>query len=113
MDRLIWIDQICINQKDNAGKATQVKLMGQIYQEANLVVAYLGESVNARRMQTLFAELYFRMEGLGMTAESMYRHYLRESPTSRLEAVAEFFGNAWFQRVWIIQEAVFANRLRM
>jgi hypothetical protein len=87
--------------------------MGQIYQEASAVVAYLGELDNTYLVQNLLAELYFRMEGLGITAESMYRHYSRETATSRLEAVAEFFGNDWFQRVWIIQEAVFARRLRL
>ncbi|KAI2628753.1 heterokaryon incompatibility protein-domain-containing protein [Hypoxylon sp. NC1633] len=41
--RLIWIDAICINQKDNAEKADQIKLMDKIYANANTVKIWLGK----------------------------------------------------------------------
>jgi hypothetical protein len=40
---VIWIDAICINQKDDVEKAQQVAMMGSIYRRASRVVGYLGE----------------------------------------------------------------------
>ncbi|KAJ9134175.1 HET-domain-containing protein [Coniochaeta hoffmannii] len=42
-ERRLWIDQICINQADDDEKASQVRLMRQIYSEAENTVAWLGE----------------------------------------------------------------------
>ena len=41
--RPMWIDYLCINQRDLDEKNVQVALMGQIYRKANRVVAYLGD----------------------------------------------------------------------
>src|SRR5436305_4814257 len=42
----LWIDQVCINQKDTAEKAKQVVLMGDVYSNANKVVVWLGQAAN-------------------------------------------------------------------
>lgn len=41
--RLIWIDGLCINQKDQREKAQQVAIMGRIYGAATRTLVYLGE----------------------------------------------------------------------
>jgi hypothetical protein len=38
----IWIDGVCINQKDVAEKSVQVPMMGKIYSEAKKVIIWLG-----------------------------------------------------------------------
>ncbi|KAK0640583.1 hypothetical protein B0T16DRAFT_393022 [Cercophora newfieldiana] len=43
----IWIDQICINQQDDAEKNTQISLMGNIYRNAEIVTIWAG-SGNAK-----------------------------------------------------------------
>jgi hypothetical protein len=43
-DLILWVDAICINQKDNAEKSWQVRQMQQVYQQANRVLVWLGES---------------------------------------------------------------------
>jgi hypothetical protein len=115
-DQLIWIDHVCINQDDIVEKASQVELMEDIYKEATRVIAFLGHSVNAHLVQSLFAELHFKMEGLGMSAESLKAQLvqsLRASKKPQWNALAEFFGSQWFRRVWIIQEAAFAQELHL
>ncbi|KAK4496704.1 hypothetical protein PRZ48_012687 [Zasmidium cellare] len=42
--RTLWIDAICIDQKNLAEKSVQVGMMGQIYQNANDVLVWLGPS---------------------------------------------------------------------
>jgi hypothetical protein len=39
---MIWIDSLCINQSDNQEKGWQVGLMGDIYRQAQTVIAWLG-----------------------------------------------------------------------
>lgn len=40
----IWVDAICINQKDNEEKKTQLPLMGDIYTWAQTVFVWIGPS---------------------------------------------------------------------
>jgi hypothetical protein len=41
--RVLWIDAICINQKDNKERTVQVRLLSRIYRNAARVVVWLGE----------------------------------------------------------------------
>ena len=43
---LLWVDALCINQEDNAERARQVKLMGEIYSTAQKVLVWLDPSEN-------------------------------------------------------------------
>jgi hypothetical protein len=40
--RQVWADYLCINQGDSKEKGQQVAMMGQIFNSAKLVVAFLG-----------------------------------------------------------------------
>jgi hypothetical protein len=48
----IWIDAICINQKDDVEKSWQVQQMQQVYEHAESVIVWLGRAV-ASSSQTL------------------------------------------------------------
>ncbi|KAK0722432.1 heterokaryon incompatibility, partial [Lasiosphaeria miniovina] len=41
--RVLWADDICINQKGESEKAQQVPLMAAIYSQAEQVLCWLGE----------------------------------------------------------------------
>jgi hypothetical protein len=41
-DLPIWIDAICINQKDLNERLAQLKLMGDIYRDATASISWLG-----------------------------------------------------------------------
>jgi hypothetical protein len=47
--RKLWIDAICINQKDEAEKTSQVSMMGNIYARADRVNIWLSHSTEAMR----------------------------------------------------------------
>lgn len=47
--RNLWIDAICINQKDQAEKTSQVSMMGNIYARADRVNVWLSRSTEAMR----------------------------------------------------------------
>ncbi|EMC93573.1 hypothetical protein BAUCODRAFT_55390, partial [Baudoinia panamericana UAMH 10762] len=42
-ERFIWIDAICINQKDEQEKSHQIPLMGAIYQQARRTIIWISE----------------------------------------------------------------------
>ncbi|KAK0709563.1 heterokaryon incompatibility [Lasiosphaeria miniovina] len=44
LERIIWIDAICINQHDNNEKGQQVQSTTKIYANANRVIVWLGEA---------------------------------------------------------------------
>lgn len=44
--RPLWIDAICLNQKDNEEKAIQVPRMGDIYGTATRTLIWLGEAAD-------------------------------------------------------------------
>ncbi|EEU45265.1 uncharacterized protein NECHADRAFT_19572, partial [Fusarium vanettenii 77-13-4] len=41
--QVFWIDGVCINQADTSERGEQVMLMAEIFQKADVVVAWLGE----------------------------------------------------------------------
>jgi hypothetical protein len=43
----LWIDAICINQRDLPERASQVHQMKDIYQRASIVVVWLGDANNS------------------------------------------------------------------
>jgi hypothetical protein len=43
----LWVDAICINQKDNLEKSHQVSIMTEIYTKAEYVVAWLGVATDS------------------------------------------------------------------
>lgn len=44
--RLLWIDAICINQRDQSEKEQQIQFMATIYSHANCVIVWLGEAAD-------------------------------------------------------------------
>ncbi|KAN0122840.1 Heterokaryon incompatibility protein (HET) domain containing protein, partial [Hyaloscypha variabilis] len=114
-----WIDAICINQADLEEKASQVGAMNNIFRRASLVSAWLGPSQDAHHVQRVFAWLHFLREGRGWSGENIGNHALNQAysneqrATMEWRAVAEFFRNPWFYRVWIVQEATVAKKLHI
>ncbi|KIW31287.1 uncharacterized protein PV07_02947 [Cladophialophora immunda] len=98
--RRIWIDAICIDQKSLQERNHQVQMMGQIYRNANYVVACLTAkgSSDRRRLKREAEQLHkLLQEGRHSTDTSRYRH---------------FFGNQYFTRRWIIQEVAQAQQVK-
>ncbi|KAH8761299.1 heterokaryon incompatibility protein-domain-containing protein, partial [Hyaloscypha finlandica] len=88
--RLIWIDAICINQKDDEERIRQIRRMGEIYENASQVLVYLGEADDS-------STRVFR---------HIMEHYLPSnviSPTDStlVEAKSKLICRPWFSRVWV------------
>ncbi|KAK5659490.1 hypothetical protein OQA88_691 [Cercophora sp. LCS_1] len=113
-DRVIWVDAICIDQRNEVERGHQVRHMSDVYKEAYRVIYWLGPPSYAtgfcmdalkllqdqtRRVATKgwtkdqWAEAWKGLEGSGQ------RH-----PGLEREGLRELLGRSWFRRVWILQE---------
>lgn len=117
----IWIDAICINQKDKKEKGHQVKQMGDIYKGAEEVLIWLGPGDHD--IETLMKSVTWvdgkatEAQALGNTTDwmSLCRRFMHQLPpdlgigADAREALAELLRRHWFERVWILQEVANAR----
>jgi hypothetical protein len=130
----LWADSISIDQTSNLEKNHQVPLMGRVYQQASSVVAWLGadEKRNAhvafdlarqiaRHQHPLMprklasipsrANVASDLNWYAMVdyADANVVENLDPEETLRWEALAEIYRQAWFTRMWVIQEVGMAS----
>jgi hypothetical protein len=123
-----WIDAICINQSDEDEKASQVKMMKQIYEKAAHVHAWLGPSADdsdsaidhAHEIAQKLLHRHQELGGkdfIGITLPDLHsnpKYIVDESPAfgpRPWRALAALYHREWWYRVWIIQEATTSSNL--
>ncbi|THV47789.1 hypothetical protein BGAL_0289g00170 [Botrytis galanthina] len=98
LDRIIWIDAICINQEDLNERGHQVQLMAKIYSKASQVVIWLGEAAdNSDR-------------ALGEIVIAVNQSEISSDKTAR-KAVLALLQRPWFRRIWVLQEVAAARHI--
>ena len=97
--RTIWIDAICINQRDDGERNAQVRQMGRIYAGASRVLVYLGEHSG---------DSVVAMNCLKKRSDR-YRLYDKDLSSGERKALRCLLARPWFNRVWVIQEVVMAR----
>lgn len=123
----LWIDAICINQSDLAEKASQVNLMGDIFRDAEFVIAWLGkdtgdaqeilESImllakNKAEIRSQYGEKPQPSHSLGNPA-IVSQIGLQSWTSDRWKRLLYFFCRRWFTRMWILQEVALAQEVRI
>jgi hypothetical protein len=89
--RIIWIDAICIDQKNDEEKGHQIQIMADIYGKANRVLVWLGESVER-------SDVALEAIRAGGSISN------NERDTKRIKhAVALLLQRDWFQRIWVLR----------
>jgi hypothetical protein len=128
-DLPIWIDAICINQKDLNERTAQVKLMGDIYRDATASISWLGtpSEDNHLAMSTIsLCARYIRtapgengMDWLENEKELLCSPNFEPPQGQGLPrneawaAVARFLGRSYWTRIWIYQEIVLPAHIVM
>ncbi|PMD38817.1 heterokaryon incompatibility, partial [Hyaloscypha variabilis F] len=95
--RVLWVDQLCINQEDVEERSSQVQLMGHIYQKASKTVVWLGEEDEHGR-----GPLGAFLQTMGHDADLT---------TYNWQAFNSFYNRPWFGRLWILQEIAFSKEV--
>ena len=114
----LWVDAICINQKDLKERNQQVQNMGSIYSQAELVLSWLGHgdeemSLALQSFETIALEVQ-SLHDDDFSFEWMEKHpSLCVQDTDRdgdglgnkaWTAMWSFFDAPYWRRVWIFQE---------
>lgn len=95
-EKTLWVDAVCINQKDNVEKGPQVQMMGQIYSKAAQVLVWLGPAA----------------DGSDELLERMYQDITEEQTSDETlqNSSLAMMGRPWFTRIWVQQEIALAAR---
>ncbi|KAG4436713.1 hypothetical protein IFR05_007796 [Cadophora sp. M221] len=121
--RLIWADSVCINQTDDEEKSWQVRMMGDIYRNAERVLIWLGPALDESIAtlehfipQLLKAKALKRAAGnfrsyhqLGYAELKAFELPSMSFHSRQYEAFMEITRNPYLRRTWIIQELVMAK----
>ncbi|KAE8319313.1 heterokaryon incompatibility protein-domain-containing protein [Aspergillus transmontanensis] len=102
LERLLWIDAICINQGDEDEKAQQIQFMPMIYGQATQVIVWLGETADQSDKA---------LETIRLTADD---EPSEDKPTDIQQelnhtAIVRLLERPWFRRIWVLQEVYAAQ----
>lgn len=104
--RTIWVDGLCINQKDDIERSTQVQLMRQIYSNANRVLVWLGPDTNSAAADAFSlcraVSDAFVTDILSNPERS--DKLLISADDTRWLSLQSLVGCTWWTRVWVLQE---------
>ncbi|RAQ56945.1 hypothetical protein COH20_009279 [Aspergillus flavus] len=107
LERVLWVDAICINQDDMDEKNQQIPLMRTIYAQADRVIIWLGEA---------FEDGDKALEIIRNIAEKRFKSG-NDSATKLLESSSELclklLRRKWFRRIWVLQEAGVARSIEI
>ena len=90
LQRILWVDAICINQENRDEQGQQVQLMAKIYSKAHRVIVWLGKEV----VDTKGALEHIR---LAANEESIERLKKKR----KQQAILNLLRGPWFQRIWV------------
>ncbi|KAH6675855.1 heterokaryon incompatibility protein-domain-containing protein [Halenospora varia] len=114
--RVVWVDSLCIHQENLDERSQQVRLMYQIYEQAEKVVIWLGRSTPStpkafqciREINKLQVKRQRRKKERCHVVHSYNIGF--HFPMSQWLDLAELLNNSWFRRVWVFQENVASTK---
>jgi len=120
--RVFWIDAICINQDDHRERSEQVRRMGEIFSNADRVIAWLGRSSGTSRlamstMAHLGSRIVVSKDSFVLPhpdcadSEMAWHDMNRKLPYDEAtwSAIQDLWQRQWFERMWVVQEIQLAN----
>jgi hypothetical protein len=116
----LWIDALCIDQKDVAERSAQVQLMGRIYREACGVIVWLGwsDGLDPDATSTLAKEIasdpiYGHESYVDLSVNGYPQIESNDDaiPQGIYAFMLELCRKTYWTRRWIIQEILMAKRV--
>jgi hypothetical protein len=95
LQRILWVDAICINQENPEEQGQQVQLMAKIYSKAHRVIVWLGEEA----VDTKGALRDIRLAADEESAKRSKKEINRQ-------AIYKLLQKPWFQRIWVSEQAL-------
>ncbi|CAI4220182.1 unnamed protein product [Parascedosporium putredinis] len=119
----LWVDQVCINQLDNAEKSKQIVLMRKIYSTATQVLVWLGDDADkcVSRACELANALEPSIDKRSLLSNTQQLIQMDDQTCADygipplIEAVPGYaalitlLNHPWFVRAWVVQEVAYDN----
>ncbi|RGP65272.1 het domain-containing [Fusarium longipes] len=111
----LWIDALCLNQKDDQEKSIQVQQMGQIYHMANKVYIWLGPAnPSVPSAFTFLRALVAKFEptpseAKDPTVKEIFDTCEETFKYRTLQDIMFLLQQPWFTRRWTLQEGFLAR----
>lgn len=122
--KLLWADQVCINQDDAREKEKQIPLMRQIYQESQQVMFWIGDedpcTTAAFDLTKKLGDLFLKVTRekpefppAGAIEQDEYVSDLGLPTLSSGEwwGLMELFQRPVWQRLWVVQEVILGPKV--
>lgn len=120
-ETVLWIDAICINQKDDDEKSIQIRMMADVFRGASEVVVWLGRSEAERQpddqeKEGLAVELIDELSSFRTTY--VFEHYVEIAKNDgnlkqKWAALDWLCHHSWFKRLWTLQETCIPRHNRV
>lgn len=88
----VWVDVICINQRDRVEQSHQVSMMGDIYRQASSVYAWLGDGDADSDFAFIYTDQWLQAPRNTDVERTVHRY------------LEQILLRPYFTRSWIIQE---------
>jgi hypothetical protein len=112
--RTLWTDYVCINQEDLGEKGSQVALMGKIYRRSNRTLIYIGAQHSGHGesilglLNDIDQNIFSNLQQEWGSAPAMKQDHQLVRDT-RWNSFRHLTDTPWFERGWVVQEAVYAR----
>ncbi|KAF1809644.1 HET-domain-containing protein [Eremomyces bilateralis CBS 781.70] len=125
---LLWADGMCINQQDTEERGRQVAQMGEVYEKAKYVIAWLGEAsfnfkATLKKMKEWHEWLCKELQERNRLIADIAKEIVHSDPffLGPEGSESDFAWNGfrsmvlrpWWGRAWVVQEALLNQRLRV
>ncbi|KAH7324410.1 heterokaryon incompatibility protein-domain-containing protein [Stachybotrys elegans] len=107
---VLWADAICINQSDVVEKNYLVAAMSEIYQEAEVVIVFLGISVDCTEFLNACHMLGTDDACDDYRLDETFEHISTQANAKAcLIQMVKLLKSHWWSRAWIVQEIAYAK----
>ncbi|KAF2475605.1 HET-domain-containing protein [Lindgomyces ingoldianus] len=105
--RTLWIDALCIDQRNHVERNQQVQMMSRIYTRAKEVCIWLGEDTDESKIAIDFIrEEITQLKNFDTITSD-------KSHSEKWQALMMLMQRDWFSRRWVVQEIALAQRARI
>ncbi|KAL6831916.1 heterokaryon incompatibility domain-containing protein [Trichoderma camerunense] len=101
IERILWIDAVCIDQTSIEERGEQIQYMAEIYSKANRVIVWLGEAADNSDQA---------LKSIRMAADEEHQSSRKDTDKQAVLAILE---RPWFRRIWVLQEVAAAQHIVM
>lgn len=104
----LWIDAVCINQKDNNEKMNQLLIMRDIYSQATRTIVWLAHPAEVHDSYKARSLIMTLCAFMILNAAPEHIHSVTSRDAS-MPSVTRLLARSYFDRIWVVQEIALAK----